>query len=46
VKEIHHLKYQGVDGKMQLKQDLKKVGGEWTGLVWLSLQISGELLIT
>jgi hypothetical protein len=47
LKEIHHLKHQGIDTRMQLKQNLKKqVGGEWTGLVWLSLQTSGRLLMT
>jgi hypothetical protein len=30
LKEIHHLKYQGIDGRVQLKQNLKKkFGGKW-----------------
>ena len=42
--ERDHLEDQGIDGRILLKCICRKLHGAWTGLIWLRIRTSGELL--
>jgi hypothetical protein len=45
VKERDHLEDLDVDGRIILKEILKKEGGKmWTGVIWLVIETASELL--
>jgi len=40
LKEIVHLVFRGVDGRIILKCVLKKIRRSWTGIIWLRIETS------
>jgi len=46
MREIDQSKYTGVDGRIILKMDLRKIGWEetWTTFIWFRIGTSGGLL--